>query len=189
MSSPFHANPTLTDQNTDQNTYCEVHPDRETSLRCNKCGRLMCVQCAVRTPVGYRCRECVRGQEDKFFNANSADQVIVFVTSAVLAGVATAIMGAISFILFALILGLPAGGFIAEMALRATKRRRGRYSAYIAAGGAAVGGLLALIVPLYARFGSQVFRVLPNLAMGQIGVLIFVGLMVVAVYGRYQMRI
>ena len=46
-------------------TYCEVHPDRETSLRCNKCGRLMCTECAVLTPVGYRCRECVRGQQER----------------------------------------------------------------------------------------------------------------------------
>ena len=34
--------------------YCEKHPDREARLRCNRCNRLMCTQCAVRTPTGYR---------------------------------------------------------------------------------------------------------------------------------------
>ena len=47
---------------TDEVTYCAVHPDRETGLRCNKCGRLMCAECAVPTPVGYRCRECGCGR-------------------------------------------------------------------------------------------------------------------------------
>ena len=40
----------------EETTYCAVHPDRETSLQCNRCGRYMCVECAVHTPVGYRCR-------------------------------------------------------------------------------------------------------------------------------------
>ena len=33
---------------------CANHPDRETLLRCNKCGKPICISCAVRTPVGYR---------------------------------------------------------------------------------------------------------------------------------------
>jgi len=188
MSSP-QLSPSL----MDDTTYCEVHPDRETSLRCNKCGRLMCVQCAVRTPVGYRCRECVRGHEDKFFNANSTDQIIAFTTSAVLAGVATAIMHSVGFILFALILGLPAGGIIAEAALRVIKRRRGRYSGYVAAAGAAVGALVGLalvtIGPIYAQLGSRALSLLPRIMGGDIGTLIFAGLMVFAVYGRFRMRI
>ncbi len=40
---------------------CANHPERETGLRCNRCGKPICSQCAVQTPVGYRCRECVRG--------------------------------------------------------------------------------------------------------------------------------
>ena len=67
-------------------TFCAVHPDRETGLRCNRCGRLMCAECAVLTPVGYRCRECVRQQEDKFFNATQSDYVIITAICAALAG-------------------------------------------------------------------------------------------------------
>ncbi|HRE45590.1 MAG TPA: hypothetical protein PKY87_16680, partial [Terricaulis sp.] len=36
----------------------------------------MCVQCAVQTPVGYRCKECVRGIQSKYFNANPYDDLI-----------------------------------------------------------------------------------------------------------------
>jgi len=78
----------MTDQDsvmTEEITYCEVHPDRETGLRCNKCGRLMCAECAVTTPVGYRCRECVRQHEDKFFTGTTTDYLIVFAVSAIFA--------------------------------------------------------------------------------------------------------
>jgi len=46
--------------------YCYVHPDRETLLRCNRCERPICQSCAVLTPTGYRCKECVRGQQKIF---------------------------------------------------------------------------------------------------------------------------
>ena len=32
--------------------HCKNHPDRETLLRCNKCGEPICTQCAVLTDVG-----------------------------------------------------------------------------------------------------------------------------------------
>ena len=56
--------------------YCTVHPTVETTLRCNKCGRPMCAKCAVKTPVGYRCKECVRGQQDVYFKAGQRDYVV-----------------------------------------------------------------------------------------------------------------
>ena len=44
----------------DTNLFCYVHPDRETLLRCNNCERPICTQCAVLTPTGYRCKECIQ---------------------------------------------------------------------------------------------------------------------------------
>src|SRR5512134_2615467 len=128
---------------TDAPTYCEIHPDRETSLRCNKCGRLMCTDCAVPTPVGYRCKQCVRQHEDKFFNASEADYIIIFAICAGLTGLGAAIVSALNLPIFIfLLLGLPlGGGVVAEAALRATKRRRGRYSPHIAVAGVIIGGL------------------------------------------------
>ena len=51
---------------------CANHPNRETMLRCNKCEKPICLQCAVLTEVGYRCKECVRGQQALYFNAGPA---------------------------------------------------------------------------------------------------------------------
>ena len=53
--------------------YCYVHPTRETSLRCNNCERPICAQCAVRTPTGYRCKECVRERQKTFETAEWYD--------------------------------------------------------------------------------------------------------------------
>lgn len=42
---------------------CSYHPNVQTGLRCTRCGKPICPQCAVRTPVGLRCPDCagVRG--------------------------------------------------------------------------------------------------------------------------------
>ncbi len=32
--------------------YCYVHPNRPTSLRCNRCNRPICADCAILTPTG-----------------------------------------------------------------------------------------------------------------------------------------
>lgn len=42
---------------------CSYHPEVMTGLRCSRCGKPICPQCAVRTPVGLRCPDCagVRG--------------------------------------------------------------------------------------------------------------------------------
>jgi hypothetical protein len=190
---------------TDEKTYCAVHPERETGLRCNKCGRLMCVDCAVQTPVGYRCRECVRGIQDKFFNATQTDYVILFAVTAVTAGIVGAIVSAVGIpLLFVLLLGLPVGGGLAELSLRTIGRRRGRYSAQIAAVGAALGALAGGFVQTYlalnglvqqaaARSGQPAPAIPLDLVftrtVSDLGLLAFIVMAAIAVYGRYKMRI
>jgi hypothetical protein len=160
----------------DEITYCEVHPDRETGLRCNKCNRLMCTQCAVRTPVGYRCRACTRAHEDKFFTGTTTDYVIVFAVAAGIAALGFIGVSLIRFLLFVFILAIPIGGAIGELALRLTGRRRGRYSGYVAAGGAVVGAL----APGLILAGQLVLS--PTL-------LIYAGLVAFTAYGRFRLSI
>lgn len=162
----------------DERTFCAVHPDRESSLQCNKCGRYMCVQCSVPTPVGYRCKECVRGHEDKFFNATPADPAIVFAVCAALAGVGAFIAAQVGFLLIILIAAAPVGGFISEMAFRAIQRRRGRQVPVAAAVGTALGGLAPL---LYILLLTGVF--VPNLS-----ILLFAGIVTAIVYRRFKTR-
>ncbi|GAB4572755.1 MAG: hypothetical protein Kow0077_13090 [Anaerolineae bacterium] len=119
---------------------CTVHPDRETALRCNNCGRPMCVQCAVKTPVGYRCRECVRAQQDVFYNAVPADYVVAGVVSALCSFGANALGQALPLI-FALVLAVAVGGFIPQVVNPLVKRRRGRYMHFVVAAGVALGAV------------------------------------------------
>ena len=188
-------------------TYCEVHPDRETALRCNKCGRLMCVECAVQTPVGYRCRQCVRQHEDKFYKATSNDDVKVFAVCAGIMVVAGAIFSAIPLGLFlALIAGFPAGGAVSEVALRVVQRRRGRRSGEIGAAGAVIGGLVGAMLQVYFRYNSMLAEVAARAGAGageipgisfdvlfqsvimNIGLLLFIGIIAATVYGRFKMK-
>jgi hypothetical protein len=206
----------MSDIAQDENHYCQVHPDRETELRCNKCDRYMCAQCAVSTPVGYRCRECVRQVEDKFFNGTNTDYVVVFAISMGLNVIGGAIALLINFIILSFFLGIFWAGFIGEACLRMTKRRRGRNTGQISAIGAILGGFLgATIYSVLAhsdRYSDIINRArqlnmtveelvarsqLPRelyMPLGDfivsnlisVGVLIFVGVTAVTVYARMK---
>jgi hypothetical protein len=127
---------------------CANHPDRETSLRCNKCGKLICSQCAVRTPVGYRCKECVAGQQKIFETAKQWDYPVAVVVSAV--GVAVAV-GVLNFIGFWGLLVAPiAGGGLAEVVRWTVRRRRSRRLPMVAAIAGAAGVLPHLAFPVLA---------------------------------------
>lgn len=39
---------------------CYRHPDRETWVLCQRCGRPICGECQTQAPVGVHCPECVR---------------------------------------------------------------------------------------------------------------------------------
>ncbi len=193
----------------DEITYCEVHPDRETALRCNKCDRLMCTQCVVQTPVGYRCRECVRQHEDTFYRAANADYAIGFAVAAGLSMVAGFIMAAINaqvtFIILALIVGFPAGAAVAGAAMRAVQGRRGRRTTEIVTAGTVIGGFLGAALYALMNYPSEWEQVNQLLAarglplryptltefvvrnsITDIAILIFVGMMALAVYNRIK---
>ena len=62
---------------TDAPVFCVNHPKTETLLRCNKCGKPVCIKCVVRTPVGYRCKECLNIQHAGYYTATPMDYVMV----------------------------------------------------------------------------------------------------------------
>jgi hypothetical protein len=105
--------------------YCYYHPNTPTELRCNKCGKYICVKDARRTPVGYRCKGCVKEQQDIFFTATPVDYAVAAVVSFVLSLIAALIIPALGF--FAIFAAPIAGGIIAEGVFRTTGKRRGRY--------------------------------------------------------------
>ena len=53
----------MTDAHTDETDAaprCYRHPDRETWVSCQRCGRPICAQCQTQAAVGVHCPECVR---------------------------------------------------------------------------------------------------------------------------------
>lgn len=134
--------------------YCANHPTVETLLRCNKCGKPICMKCAVQTPVGYRCRECVRQQQNVYFNAEAWDNPIALAVSFGVTLIATplvsAILGRMGFfgMMIALFIGASAGGLLAQIIRWAVGRRRGRYLPYFALTGILLGVIVGSFVSL-----------------------------------------
>ncbi len=138
---------------SEEPVYCINHPRVETRLRCNRCNAPICPKCAVRTPVGFRCPQCVRGQQDVFYSATTGDNLMAVVVSLPLAVVAGFIMNYLGWF-FAIFLGPLIGGLIAEAVYRANGRRRGRQIKWIV-GICIVAG--ALIGPLFSMLFLYLF--------------------------------
>jgi hypothetical protein len=129
--------------------FCYVHPNRPTSLRCNRCNRPICAQCAIRTPTGYRCPECVRQQQKKFDTAEWYDYIVAFIVAAIGSGIASGLVYLVSGIFYGLLvlfIAPGAGAFIGNMVLRFIKNRRSRPLFLTAAIGMVAGALPALIL-------------------------------------------
>lgn len=151
--------------------YCANHPTTETLLRCNKCGKPICMKCAKLTDVGYRCNDCIRNQQKVYFNAQSWDNPIAFVVSFLVALVATPIVTAVlSFgflgLFLAFIVGPSAGGILTQIIRWAVGRRRGRYLPYFAIAGIILGMMAgAFVGALFGMRGGTGFSLLFNLPM------------------------
>jgi hypothetical protein len=126
--------------------FCAVHPRRETSLRCNRCEKPICSQCAVLTPTGYRCQECVRSQRKVFDTVQWYDYPISFVTAGVLAYIGSYLVSWIGF--FTILLAPVVGTIIAEAVRFLVKKRRGKWLFQLAAVGIVLGSMPRLLPPL-----------------------------------------
>jgi hypothetical protein len=126
---------------------CANHPDRTTMLRCNRCEKPICSKCAVQTPVGYRCKECVRGQQAVFETATRLDRVVAAIVAAIATGVAVALLTFIGF--WGLLVAPVVGGGVAEVVRWAVRRRRSRQLPWAAGIGGAVGAAANLLGPAF----------------------------------------
>ena len=119
-------------------TYCANHPGVETSLRCNRCEKYICSKCAIKSPVGYRCPECVKAQQKVFDTAIWQDYVLGFLAALVTSVVASIIVTLIANIFFGL-LNLAFAPFAGQIIARAVqyfiKNRRSRNLFYTAMAG------------------------------------------------------
>lgn len=141
-------------ETTDDTVYCHYHPDIATGLRCNKCNKPICPKEAVRTPVGYRCPDCVRQQQDVFFTAKALDYVIAAVISLPVGYISQLVGGRLGF--FVILVGTLAGGLVGELIWRATGKRRGRYMWMVTLAGLAIGAGIILLPTLIFLLSGRV---------------------------------
>jgi len=104
--------------------YCFNHPQRETLLRCNRCEKLICSQCAIHTPTGYRCKECIRSQQKTFDTAQWYDYVAAGIVAGLLSYFGALIATRFGF--FLIIIAPLIGTGIAEAVRVATGKRRSK---------------------------------------------------------------
>jgi hypothetical protein len=123
--------------------FCSNHPNVETGLRCNNCEKPICPKCAVLTPTGYRCKECLRSQQKIFETAAWYDPMIAALIAVIVSffgSYLATIMG------FFTIFIAPIVGIIIAEAIRFAVRRRRSVRIYQAATAAAVLGSLPLLL-------------------------------------------
>jgi len=56
----------VTDSTSASSNTCYRHPDRQSFVLCQRCGRTICPECQTPAAVGVHCPECVREQRAKF---------------------------------------------------------------------------------------------------------------------------
>ena len=166
MDSLNHKNNTDNVDNTENNiekTYCANHPNVETLLRCNRCGKLICMKCSQLTDVGYRCKECIRGVQDTYFNAEGRDNPLAFIISFIIAAIVSPIVGlllgayGIWGLFIAVMIGSGAGGLLAQIIRAAVGRRRGRYLSHFAIGGIVLGALVGILLAPFSFLPIGIF--------------------------------
>lgn len=157
--------------------YCANHPNRKTHLRCNRCGKPICSSCAKPTPVGYRCPECIREQEEAFYTARAIDYFIAVLVTLPLALVGGFLAPRIGFL--TIFLGALMGSVIGRVVFWAVARRRGRWLPQLVGALVVTGGVLGALPYLLALlFG--------NFSLG----LLWSGIYIVTASGAayYQMK-
>ena len=126
--------------------YCANHPEQETTLRCNRCEKPICAKCAVLTPTGYRCKECVRGQQKIFSTANWYDYPVALVLAGALSYLGSQIVSYVGF--FTIFLAPIAGVVIAEVVRFVIRRRRSKRLFQLTAVAAALGSFIPVLILL-----------------------------------------
>ncbi|KQO63843.1 rhomboid family intramembrane serine protease [Curtobacterium sp. Leaf261] len=56
----------MSDPSQNRANYCYRHPDRQSFILCQRCGRTICTECQTPAAVGVHCPECVREQRAQF---------------------------------------------------------------------------------------------------------------------------
>lgn len=132
-------------------TTCYRHPDRPTGLRCSRCLKPICADCARSSPIGYRCPDCIREGEKRFDTALPRDYLFAGIVAFVVAALGAFICDWIPFfpIWTNLLMGGLTGTGIANAVRYVTQKRRSRNLIAMTIGIAAVAVVLVRSLQLF----------------------------------------
>ena len=106
--------------------YCPRDPEVETSLRCGRCGSLICPTCLVQSPVGSRCPSCAAIGRSPMMDSSRGHVVKAIITAVVMAAIGgPALVGLLLLVdrfprgsAFGALVGFVAIGYLAGEAVR-----------------------------------------------------------------------
>lgn len=127
---------------------CAFHPERETLLRCARCARPICVQCAVRHPVGLRCRECARLSRLPPYQVGARHLGLGLAGGVVAATGGAFLLQLLPGIFLALILSPLVGGFVGEVIHRISGGKQGQAMIVVALVALLLGAVLSRLLPV-----------------------------------------
>ncbi len=116
------------------------------TLRCNRCGTPITPATAVRTPTGYRCKDCVRNQQKVFDTAKPLDPVLAFFISAVIGFGGAWVSSLIGF--FTILLAPAVGTLVASVVRKVVQKRRSKLIFRMVLWGCILGSIPFVLIPL-----------------------------------------
>ena len=135
---------------TDQTLTCTFHPKRDTQLRCNRCNKPICIQCATHTPTGYRCPECIRSQQKIFVTTKWFDQILAALITGVISLVGSLIGAFLGF--YTILIAIGAGYLSVRASKKAIGNRRSPLLKYVMSGTALIASLAPAVVEFYQSY-------------------------------------
>ena len=158
---------------------CATHPEIETTLRCNKCGKPICPKCLVHTPVGARCPDCARLYKLPTFQITARYILIAAGTGLGMAIACGLIWGVLSslvnFLYLNLLLAAGAGYAIGEVVSLSVNRKRGTILVLIASLAVVVSYLVSIFSPWGSPFIQfDLLRLILDLLAVALGIFIAV---------------
>lgn len=165
---------------------CATHPNVETALTCATCGKPICPDCMVETPVGMKCQDCGRAPVPAIYRLTPWQLAAAMTAAVALGALTAALVLVVRFGFFAIFLGPLAGGLIGEAASRAAGWKRGPTMAAAAAAACGVGIVLLgpQLVAALSGVGLLSLSEVLALLVRRPFFLLFAGLSAVAAFWR-----
>lgn len=169
-----HGAAVLLPDDADEAPHCTWHPDRETRLRCARCARPMCGDCARHHPVGMRCKECARALRSPLYRVGPRQSVGGFAVGFAAAFGVSLLLGAIGVfgLLLAMFAALLIGAPLGDAVSWGAGRKRGRELQVVAAVSLSLGILTAIGVMLSPLRGLPPLSLLPFSPLGPLALLV-----------------